>query len=92
MNNEFDYELTASQWETLKALRAPAANPSSISKFTVERLIAHGLVDYAPRVTHPDAGGPQGAEFVARHNCSRISPPDSSRATTCRAPSQLRNG
>ena len=24
MNEEFDYELTPSQWETLKALRTPA--------------------------------------------------------------------
>ena len=44
MSNELDYELTANQWETLKALRAPAANPSRISKFAVERLIGDGLV------------------------------------------------
>jgi hypothetical protein len=44
MNDEFDTELTADQWEVLKALRAPAANPSRISRFAVERLIALGLV------------------------------------------------
>ena len=44
MNDEFDYELTPDQWEVLKMLRAPAANPSRIRKFAVERLTALGLV------------------------------------------------
>jgi ribosomal protein S19E (S16A) len=44
MNDEFDYELTPNQWEVLKALRAPAANPSIIRRFAVERLTALGLV------------------------------------------------
>jgi len=44
MNDEFDYELTSDQWEVLKALRAPAANPSRIRRFAVERLTALGLV------------------------------------------------
>jgi ribosomal protein S19E (S16A) len=44
MNDEFDYELTSDQWELLKALRAPAANPSRIRRFAVERLTALGLV------------------------------------------------
>ena len=44
MNNEFDYELTADQWETLKALRAPAANPARIRRYAVESLAALGFV------------------------------------------------
>jgi hypothetical protein len=47
MNDEFDYELTLDQWEALKALRAPAANPSRLRRAAVEGLIALGLV--APR-------------------------------------------
>jgi hypothetical protein len=44
MNDEFDYELTRDQWEALKALRAPAANPSRLRKFAVESLISLGFV------------------------------------------------
>jgi ribosomal protein S19E (S16A) len=44
MNDEFDYELTPDQWDLLKALRAPAANPSRIRRFAVERLTALGLI------------------------------------------------
>jgi len=44
MNDEFDYELTADQWETLKALRVPATNPSRIRKSAIENLSALGFV------------------------------------------------
>ena len=44
MNNEFDYELTAVQWETLKALRAPAANPTRIRRSAVDSLVALGFL------------------------------------------------
>jgi ribosomal protein S19E (S16A) len=44
MNDEFDYELTLDQWEALKALRAPAANPSRLRRSAVESLITLGLV------------------------------------------------
>jgi len=44
MNDEFEYELTSDQWEVLKALRAPAANPSRIRRFAVDSLITLGLV------------------------------------------------
>jgi len=44
MNDEFDYELTPDQWDVLKTLRAPAANPSRLRRFAVERLTALGLV------------------------------------------------
>ena len=44
MNDELDYELTLNQWEALKALRAPAANPSRLRRSAVESLITLGLV------------------------------------------------
>ena len=44
MNDEFEYELTLDQWEALKVLRAPAANPSRMRRFAVESLITLGLV------------------------------------------------
>jgi hypothetical protein len=40
MNEEFDYDLTPSQWETLKALRAPSARPPRISRYAIDGLIA----------------------------------------------------
>jgi len=43
MNAESDHELTLTQWETLKALRLPARNRSSVSSFIVDQLIAQGL-------------------------------------------------
>ena len=39
MNEEFDYDLTPSQWETLKALRTPAAKLPRMSRYTIESLI-----------------------------------------------------
>ena len=44
MNDELDYELTHDQWETLKNLRNGASRPARINRFTIERLIALGLV------------------------------------------------
>jgi len=44
MIDESDYALTPEQWKALKALRAPAAYPSGISRFAVEDLITLGLV------------------------------------------------
>jgi hypothetical protein len=44
MKNEFDYELTPDQWETLKALRSPATSIPRITRFAIEGLIALGLV------------------------------------------------
>ena len=40
MTEEFDYDLTPSQWEALKALRTPAAKLSRISRHTIDSLIA----------------------------------------------------
>ena len=43
MNEEFDYDLTPSQWETLKALRTPASKSPRMSRCTVDSLITLGL-------------------------------------------------
>jgi ribosomal protein S19E (S16A) len=43
MNAEFDYDLTPDQWETLKALRAPAPKARALNRFVVENLVALGL-------------------------------------------------
>ena len=40
MNEEFDYDLTPSQWETLKALRTPSAKPTRMNRYTIDGLIA----------------------------------------------------
>ena len=40
MSAEFDYDLTANQWETLKALRLPAAKCHMLNRFIVDQLIA----------------------------------------------------
>ena len=54
MNEEFDYDLTPSQWETLKALRTPASKLPRISRHTIDGLIALGLAvmhDDVPAIT-----------------------------------------
>jgi hypothetical protein len=40
MTEEFDYDLTPSQWETLKALRTPASKLPRMSRYTIDSLIA----------------------------------------------------
>ena len=40
MNTELDYDLTPDQWETLKALRAPAAMQRKSSRRVLESLVA----------------------------------------------------
>lgn len=54
MNDEFDYDLTPSQWEALRALRTPAAKLPRLSRFAIDALIALGLAvmhDQAPVIT-----------------------------------------
>lgn len=54
MTEEFDYDLTPSQWEALKALRNPAAKLPRISRTTIDSLIALGLAvvhDEVPTIT-----------------------------------------
>jgi hypothetical protein len=40
MNEEFDYDLTPSQWGTLKALRTPASRLPRMNRYTIDGLIA----------------------------------------------------
>jgi hypothetical protein len=54
MDAELDYDLLPDQWETLKALRAAAAQRRAPSRFAVEQLVALGLADVSgegPRIT-----------------------------------------
>ena len=44
MNTEFDCDLTPDQWETLKAVRAPATAVRPLNRFVIERLVALDLV------------------------------------------------
>jgi ribosomal protein S19E (S16A) len=43
MNAEFDYDLTADQWEALKALRLPVSKRRVLNRFVIEQLVALGL-------------------------------------------------
>jgi hypothetical protein len=43
MSDEFDYDLTPAQWETLRALRTPASRLPRMSRYTTDGLIALGL-------------------------------------------------
>jgi hypothetical protein len=45
MTAEFDYDLTADQWEVLKALRVPSPQCRTLNRFVVERLVALQLAD-----------------------------------------------
>jgi ribosomal protein S19E (S16A) len=63
MNDEFDFELTSDQWETLKALRSPATSIPRMTRFAVEGLVALGLVairNDSPVIT------PQGRKVLVR--------------------------
>jgi hypothetical protein len=40
MSAEFDYELTADQWEALKALRLPAAKRRTQNRLVIDHLVA----------------------------------------------------
>ena len=54
MNEEFDYELTPFQWETLKTLRTPALKLPRMSRTTIDGLIALELAAMngdAPAIT-----------------------------------------
>jgi hypothetical protein len=54
MNTEFDYDLAPGQWETLRALRLPAAQRRILNRFVVEGLVALQLAtmtDDCPVIT-----------------------------------------
>ena len=40
MNAEFDYDLTADQWEALKTLRAPTPEGYALNRFVLRELTA----------------------------------------------------
>jgi hypothetical protein len=54
MNEEIDYELTPTQWETLKALRTPASRLPRVSRYALDSLITLELATMngdAPAIT-----------------------------------------
>ena len=54
MTEEFDYDLTPSQWETLKALRTPASKLPRMNRYMIDSLIALELATMngdAPAIT-----------------------------------------
>jgi hypothetical protein len=57
MNDEFDYDLTPDQWETLRNLRNTASRPPRINRFTIEGLIRIGLVTVSDDVPVLTANG-----------------------------------
>ncbi|QDW37169.1 hypothetical protein FFI89_008430 [Bradyrhizobium sp. KBS0727] len=44
MQDEFDYDLSPGQWEALKAFRTAASRLPQISRYTIDSLMALGLV------------------------------------------------
>jgi hypothetical protein len=54
MNEEIDFDLTAEQWETLRALRAPLSKPPALRRFALDDLVKIGLAtvrDGVPAIT-----------------------------------------
>jgi hypothetical protein len=54
MNTEFDYDLAPDQWETLKALRLPAAQRHILNRFVVDGLVTlqlAAMTDDCPIIT-----------------------------------------
>jgi hypothetical protein len=57
MNTEFDYDLAPDQWETLRALRLPAAQRRILNRFVVESLVTlqlAAMTDDCPIITPKD--------------------------------------
>jgi hypothetical protein len=44
MNNDFDFDLTADEWEALKALRNPHSHDRHLKSYRIEGLVKLGLV------------------------------------------------
>jgi hypothetical protein len=63
MNAEIDHDLTMDQWETLKALRMPAAKRQVLNRFVVEQLVALRL---AAEVGDRTAITPEGRSVLLR--------------------------
>jgi hypothetical protein len=63
MNADHDFDLTSTQWETLKALRTPAAVHGDVNRLALQELIALELATISqgrPLIT------PRGREVVLR--------------------------
>jgi hypothetical protein len=43
MSAEFDYDLTAHQWDALRTLRLPASRRGNVNRFVVDGLVALAL-------------------------------------------------
>jgi hypothetical protein len=63
MNAEIDHDLTLDQWETLKALRTPAARRRVLNRFVVEKLVALRL---AAKTGDGPAITPEGRSVLLR--------------------------
>jgi hypothetical protein len=66
MNAEFDHDLTADQWEALKALRLPVGKRRNLVPFIVDRLVTLELaarVDDCPVLTE------NGRKALIRGSC-----------------------
>jgi hypothetical protein len=74
MNTELDYDLTPDQWETLKALRAPASMPRKSSRHVLESLVALELVALCGDFVLITAKGPDQG-FVAVAGCGSLTAP-----------------
>jgi hypothetical protein len=69
MEAEFDHELAPDQWETLRALRAPASARKRPNPFILKQLIALELAaisDGVPRIT------PTGRRVLIRGSSSLL--------------------
>ena len=63
MSDDFDYDLTPEQWETLKSLRIPVSRPSALRGFALEHLVALGLATISENVA---AMTPKGRKALIR--------------------------
>ena len=66
MSNDFDFDLSSDQWETLRALRNPVLNGRLSKAYVVESLVKLGLVvvtDGVPAMT------PAGRKALVRGSC-----------------------
>ena len=66
MNDDFDFDLSADQWEALKALRNPTSCDRLLKSYVVEGLVKLGLVyinDGLPAMTEV------GRKVLVRGSC-----------------------
>jgi hypothetical protein len=69
MNDDFDFNLSADQWEALKALRSPLSRDRLLNGYMVEDLVRLGLVsikDGLPAMTEA------GRRVLVRGSCQLL--------------------